>query len=62
MSALYDTREMTELDLKLYLNSIQSRVDNYKARDLIEEDPYNREQIRKLDEMAVEALDKYHNQ
>lgn len=52
------TREISELDLKIYLNSIQKRIDNYKPA----KDDYSLSQIKKLDQMAVEAIARFHNQ
>lgn len=55
------TREYSKLDLELYLNMMQKRIDHYKAEDLINPSDWNKGQIKKLDQMVVEALDKFHN-
>lgn len=52
------TREISELDLKIYLDSTQRRIDHYKLNN----DDYSRSQIKKLDQMSVEAIARFHNQ
>lgn len=56
------TRELTNQDLGTYLDMIQKKVDHYKLEDLINPSDYTKDQIKKLDTMAVEAMAKFHNQ
>ena len=56
------TREFSKLDLELYLNMMQKRIDHYKAEELLHESDWNKDQIKKLSGMCDEAIARYHNQ
>lgn len=54
--------ELTKENLTSYLDMLQVRIDHYKAEQRIRPDQYNLDQIKKLDQMAVDAMDRFHNQ
>lgn len=56
------TRELSKLDLELYLDMMQKRIDKYKLEDIINPDDYNKKEIKKLSGMCDEAIARYHNQ
>lgn len=51
---------MTQQDLDIYLNMIAERTNHYRVEHLVRPDPYNLKEIKKLDQMAVEAMAKFH--
>jgi hypothetical protein len=53
-----DTRELTELDLKFYLASIEKRKDQYRA----DQTDYAKEMLKKLEDMAFGAIQRFHAQ
>jgi hypothetical protein len=58
--AMTDLPQMSKKDLDIYLKSIENKIIHYKAQNLVKPDPYNAEQIKKLDAMAVEAMARFH--